>query len=224
MTNKSLLISLILLWVFPTISNAQNKFTIEGAASVTGTIKSSSGTAFWVAEATSFNAGLRIDEGSNTPRVFVNYKVGSDQRFRIEVFNQSNSQIEEVITIRNGNVGIGVDDPAERLTIDGRICSKAMRITATSCWADYVFKKDYNLLPLDEVERFINENKHLPNTPTANEIEANGIDVGEITTNQQEKIEELFLYVIDMNKEITALKKELKKTQKENAVLKKGIR
>lgn len=224
MTAKSLLV-LIAICTFPILVIAQtNRLTIEDASSVTGTIQSTSGTAFWVAQATSFNAGLRIDEGANTPRAFVNYKVGSDQRFRIEVFNSSNSQIEEVVTIRNGNLGIGVNNPSEKLTIDGRICSTAMRITATSCWADYVFSKDYNLLPLEKVEAFITENKHLPNTPTADEIEANGIDVGEITINQQEKIEELFLYIIEMDKEVKALKQRLNEVEKENTALKKGER
>lgn len=167
---------------------------------------------------------MRIDQGEDNPKVFVNYKVTTDERFRIEVYNQSTGQIEETLTIRNGNVGVGIDNPGEKLTVAGRICATAMRITANSCWADYVFSKDYKLMPLEQVEKFVTDNHHLPNSPTANEIENNGIDVGEITLNQQEKIEELFLYVIDLHKELQQVKDELYEVKQENKRLRKKKR
>ena len=64
------------------------------------------------------------------------------------------------------------------------------------------------MLPLDQVENFINKNGHLPNTPSAEEIQNEGLELGKITTIQQEKIEKLFLHLIEMEKRITELEKE----------------
>jgi hypothetical protein len=77
---------------------------------------------------------------------------------------------------------------------------------AAGIWADYVFNKDYNLKPLEEVEAFINTNGHLPNVPSAKEIEKEGLNLGEMDAKLLEKIEELTLYVIQLKKEINALK------------------
>ncbi|WP_420574141.1 hypothetical protein [Kordia sp.] len=77
---------------------------------------------------------------------------------------------------------------------------------ASGVWADYVFKSDYNLKPLEEVEAFINTNGHLPNVPSATEVEKEGVNLGEMDAKLLEKIEELTLYVIELKKEINELK------------------
>lgn len=76
---------------------------------------------------------------------------------------------------------------------------------------DYVFKKDYPLMPLEHLELFIQKNHHLPNVPTAAEIEQNGGNLGELSRIQMEKIEELTLYVIGLKKEVEALKAQASK-------------
>lgn len=73
-------------------------------------------------------------------------------------------------------------------------------------WPDYVFAKNYNLMPLPQVEKYIQEKGYLPNMPSAAEVEKEGIAVGDLIKRQQEKIEELTLYLIEMKKEIEALK------------------
>jgi hypothetical protein len=75
-------------------------------------------------------------------------------------------------------------------------------------WADYVFEADYELTALEEVEAHIEEKGYLHNTPSAEEVEAEGLNLGDMTVNQQEKIEEIFLHLIDMNKELKTLKAE----------------
>lgn len=77
---------------------------------------------------------------------------------------------------------------------------------ASGVWADYVFKNDYNLKPLEEVEAFINTNGHLPNVPSAKEIETEGLNLGEMDAKLLEKIEELTLYIIELKKEVNELK------------------
>jgi hypothetical protein len=115
-------------------------------------------------------------------------------------------------------VGIGCTNMAQptgggsqtyRLFVNGGIAGRALIIQNGGNWCDYVFEEDYELTPLEEVEQHIAEKGHLHKTPSAAEIAANeGFEVGEITLNQQEKIEEIFLHLIEMNKEIEALKAE----------------
>jgi hypothetical protein len=74
-------------------------------------------------------------------------------------------------------------------------------------WCDYVFDKNYSLMPLDELDRYITENKHLPEIPSAAEVENKKVDLFEMQQLQMKKIEELTLYLLSMKKENEALKK-----------------
>jgi hypothetical protein len=78
-----------------------------------------------------------------------------------------------------------------------------------SGFPDYVFNKDYKLQSLESLEKYIKQNRHLPNVPTAAEVEKNGANLGELSRIQMEKIEELTLYVIDLKKDIDDLKKQM---------------
>lgn len=77
-------------------------------------------------------------------------------------------------------------------------------------WADYVFAEDYHLRPLSEVESFVKKEKHLPGVPSAQQMADNGLDVATMDAKLLEKIEELTLYVLQLSKEIEALKAERK--------------
>ncbi|NHM05678.1 hypothetical protein G4D82_00450 [Flavobacterium sp. CYK-4] len=98
------------------------------------------------------------------------------------------------------------------LFVKGGILSDEVRVALNSTWADYVFANDYELKPLSDLEAFIAKNKHLPNVPSANQVKEDGINVAEMARIQQEKIEELTLYIIAQNKRIEAL--EAKMNQK----------
>jgi len=115
---------------------------------------------------------------------------------------------------RDGNVGIGtnlVNNPNNyKLAVNGTIGAKSVKVEITSTtWADFVFYKNYKLRPLHEVEEFINSNKHLPEVPSADEIEKNGLDIGDMLKLQMQKIEELTLYIIELKKENTQIKQEI---------------
>jgi len=125
---------------------------------------------------------------------------------------RGSSKIEGNI-LTDSNIGIGTSsftDGADtyRLSVKGKVRAEEIKVYNT--WADYVFAKDYKLKTLPEVETYINENKHLPNVPSAKEITAKGLELGEMAKIQQEKIEELTLYLIQQNKEIEELKKQMK--------------
>lgn len=106
------------------------------------------------------------------------------------------------------NVVNGVTYP---LAVKGKICAQELVVSSTG-WADYVLKKDYQLLDLDEVERHISEKGTLPGIPSAKEVEVKGVSVGEMQEKLLAKIEELTLYVIKQQKEIEQLKSAINKT------------
>lgn len=101
----------------------------------------------------------------------------------------------------------GADVSAYRLFVGGGILTEEVRV-ATG-WADYVFDEDYDLWSLGAVEQYIDTHGHLPNTPSAAEVEAEGgIELGTVAVNQQEKIEELYLHLIELSKQLKELQAE----------------
>jgi hypothetical protein len=88
------------------------------------------------------------------------------------------------------------------------IVTEKIKVATVDNWPDYVFKQGYNLLPLSEVDTFIQTKGHLPNTLSAAVIEKQGLELGATAKNHQEKIEELFLHLIGMEKRIKALEME----------------
>jgi len=111
----------------------------------------------------------------------------------------------------------GVDLSTYKLFIKGGILAHEVRVTTN--WADYVFADNYVLPTLSEVECFIAENGHLPNVPSAKQVEAEGISVGEMAKIQQEKIEELTLYIIQQDKELKEQNKKIEKLEQQEKEL-----
>ncbi len=102
------------------------------------------------------------------------------------------------------------------LSVDGTILAREVRvaISTTTHWADYVFAKDYKLMPLKEVEAYIKANKHLPDVPSSEDVEKNGIEVTEISAVLLKKIEELTLYTIELQKKMDEQQKEINTLKK----------
>jgi hypothetical protein len=101
----------------------------------------------------------------------------------------------------NGNVGIGTSFPDAKLAVKGTIHANEVKVDLLGAVApDYVFEKTYALSTLEEVKSYIDQNKHLPEIPSAKEMEANGVNLGEMDMLLLKKIEELTLYVIDLKK------------------------
>ncbi|QLC65929.1 hypothetical protein LPB248_06420 [Flavobacterium sp. LPB0248] len=120
-----------------------------------------------------------------------------------------------------GYVGIGTTTPDERLTVKGRIHTQEVRVDmAGPLVPDYVFAEDYKLKSLKEVEDYIKENKHLPEIPSSQEIEKNGLKLAEMNMNLLKKVEELTLYIIEQQKRINEQTSEIKDLRKENQEIK----
>jgi len=111
-------------------------------------------------------------------------------------------------TLTDGRVGIGITQPAAGISLHVNGIIRATEVRVLAQGADYVFNDDYELRPLEEVEQFIKENRHLPDIPSAAQMEEDEvICIANMNRLLLQKIEELTLYVIELKKEINELKK-----------------
>ncbi len=175
-----------------------------------------------------FKSNGRVGIGTTTPFGPLSVKTYDNHNLVVENFttgvriavsqddSTSNEELvlsgglgENHVTIhRSGNVGIGTTDPGSyKLAVNGHIRTK--EITVESDWADFVFEDDYQLMPLEKLEKHIKKEKNLPGIPKEKEVKENGVEVGEMQAKLLEKVEELTLYVIELKKENTELKKRI---------------
>ncbi len=124
------------------------------------------------------------------------------------------SQAELII---DGDVGIGTSTPDQKLTVKGKIHAEEVIVDLNVPAPDYVFEEGYNLRELSEVKEFIETNKHLPEVPSAKQMEEEGVSVSEMNMLLLKKVEELTLYVISQQET-------LKKQQQEIESLKSQIK
>jgi hypothetical protein len=158
--------------------------------------------------------GLNIGQGSDlTGYISIGGRdliIGAGWDKTITIGVAQFSQYGGKVVFPGGTVCIGTTQaPADcKLAVKGIVRAENFLVTNVSGWPDFVFASNYNLRSLTEVEAFINQNKHLPNVPSEKEVKADGYDVSEMNAKLLQKIEELTLYLIEINKEVQTLKKE----------------
>ena len=152
--------------------------------------------------ATNTDAGLRLDNNGNV-------RIGTTAP---DATNPAKLQVDGRVFVGTPSTATNDYDANYKLLVNGKVLVRNEVYVKQDGigWADYVFAKDYKLMPLLEVEQHIQEKGHLPNMPSASEVEKDGIAVGDIIKRQQEKIEELTLYLIEMKKQNDEIQKELK--------------
>lgn len=118
----------------------------------------------------------------------------------------------------NNSVGIGFTpsgtagdfrNQGYKLAVNGGILCEEVKVIEDVPDADFVFEKEYKLMPLEELEAYVNEHKHLPDIQSADEFKENGYKLGDMDTKLLQKVEELTLYVIELQKQNMALKAEV---------------
>jgi hypothetical protein len=112
---------------------------------------------------------------------------------------------------KGGNVGIGTSIPDQALTVNGIVHAEEVIIEPSVPAPDYVFEQNYFLTPLDEVQAYIAKHRHLPEVPSAKEMERNGVKVGEMEMILLKKIEELTLYLLKQQTQLEEQNKEIQK-------------
>ena len=126
--------------------------------------------------------------------------------------------------LNNGNVGIGTTNPGTaRLAVNGTIRAREVIVT-TQGWPDRVFKPDYNLKPLHEVEKYIKKNSRLEGIPSEKEVMAKGVPMGEMQAKLLQKLEETTLYLIEMKKENEQIKRQNEQLQARLSALENKVR
>jgi hypothetical protein len=169
----------------------------------------------------SYAAALRIYASNNGPETtygsFVNASnsgTGNSIGYRAITYDVGDFAFwGEGDSFFSGDVRIGQNvDPVGlyKLIVDGRVLCEEVRVQNSLDWPDYVFDDEYKLMTLSEVEKYIKIHNHLPNIPTASEIEEEGIVIGEMQVKLMEKVEELTLHLIAQQKEIDTLKNQVK--------------
>lgn len=113
---------------------------------------------------------------------------------------------DKAFTIRRSDWAIDVF----RIYGDGKLYATEINVRLADDFPDYVFEKDYNLLPISDLKNYISENGRLPKMPTAKNIENDGLNIGETTRLLVEKIEELTLYIIQQEEQIKLLKNSIR--------------
>lgn len=127
------------------------------------------------------------------------------------------------IFVENGSLAIGTSSfGSHKLAVEGSIGAREIKVEANG-WSDFVFEDDYDLRTLEEVENYISKNKHLPGIPSDAEVTENGINLGKMNAKLLEKIEELTLYVIDMNNQMKSQTGRIERLEQENYKLKKEV-
>lgn len=163
---------------------------------------------------------LRIDADVDlNPNVV--FSVNGQNKANIRVKDNGNDQlqfqvgtnlIEAMSIATDGKVGIGTVNPADLLTVNGTAKAEEV-IVAEDVGADFVFEEDYPLPELSELEKYIDRHKHLPEIPTAGQMKRDGVKVGDLQMKLLQKIEELTLYMIELQKthltEISNLESEI---------------
>ena len=125
-----------------------------------------------------------------------------------------NTLISSDLTVANKWIGLPATSFAKwGLWVDKGVVATNYAITQAADWADYVFDSTYRLRPLHEVEKFIRENKHLPDVPSEQKIKNDGYTVHDMNARFLQKIEELTLYTIAQEKQIKLLQQRLEELE-----------
>jgi len=184
-------------------TNPAYKLAIESTGQNVLTVKSSSHSIIDIESGAGLNSYLRFkNNGVNK------WDLTGETTGNLRIYDYAAGLIRMVVA-PTGNVGIGTTNPTQKLEVNGTIYSREVKVDLQAgTGPDYVFEPTYNLLTLAETEAYIKAHKHLPEVPSAKEMETNGINLSEMNMLLLKKVEELTLYVIEQDKKNVKLEKD----------------
>lgn len=203
--------------LFPTAKNSN--ITIDGGGieylSPVKTGGWARGIGFYNSEGTVRSFGFGVyGSGTEARRLYITYKNDNE-----DLYLSKNG----IHMLPNGFVGIGTTSPQARLTVNGNVLAKEVKIKTDISVPDYVFDPDYELTSLSEIEAYVKVHRHLPEVPSAADIEKDGLDLAEMNLLLLKKVEELTLHLIEREKENKQLQKEMTDVRQRIKVLEEGI-
>jgi hypothetical protein len=159
---------------------------------------------FWNADATSERHLITDDFGTGNLLIWPGWGAGASNVVEIA----GNEQVDGTVVIGSVTAPCA-SSSCYNLYVQNGILSERYKcaLASSSNWSDYVFDNKYKLMNLNDLGKYIKTNKHLPGVPTGDETFKNGIDLGEMDAKLLAKIEELTLYILEMEKQIEKLKK-----------------
>ncbi len=156
--------------------------------------------------------GWNRSRGWGETNFISNRAAGSSGGFDFRNFDNNGTETVLMRIKGDGNVGIGTSTPDSKLTVKGTIHAEEVKVDLNVPGPDYVFDENYPLLPLEETKAYVEQNKHLPGIPSSAEMQQNGVNLLEMNMKLLEKVEELTLYLIEMEQrknQLTAENKEI---------------
>jgi len=161
------------------------------------------------------NGHINLGVGNATPQPYIWSSTGN-------IFFGNDGQVPTLYIngMLNGNVGINTTNTAGyKFAVNGNAIFTQVVVQPYANWPDYIFNKGYPLRPLSDVAAYIRQNHHLPDVPSAADVEKHGQDLGETQAALLKKVEELTLYLIEMKKdketEMAQIRKVLDQQDKE---------
>ena len=178
-------------------------FTMDGQGGAEFKSNTSGSDNLTITTTTYNNADIAFKSFTNQSDILYFEKNTTTLNSVLRVNKAANGHME--LTFDDRTYGTGNDVVKFKVGSDGIVYAHTIKVQEGN-FPDYVFAKEYKLMPLNELDEYITENSHLPNINTAADVKENGLSIGEMQVKQMEKIEELTLYIIQLKKEIDALK------------------
>lgn len=186
------------------ICSSPNSSYVEGSPVDIEVINECPENCYWTLQGNEIVTGKFLGTTNEQPLIL---KTNNEEQMRINGARNEQGQIETApgsIVIKKS---LKIED---NLIVENKICTKEVIVQTDPCtWPDYVFDNVYSLLPLNKLEQIIKDNKSLPGIPNAQEMNKSGHNIGELQIELLKKIEELTLYVIELDKQNQKLKKEI---------------
>lgn len=114
-----------------------------------------------------------------------------------------------------GSIGVGTTNTKGYLfAVNGNVVATKLKVATYASWPDYVFQEDYPLLPLTQLEEFINKHRHLPGFDNATSINNNGYDIADMDAKILKQIEEIYLHMIELQQKNTLLREKISTLEK----------